>query len=116
MAKKLGGRPAWEPTDEERQQVERAVAIGYTQAQIAQLIGKSEDSLQKHCRTELDSGKIKVDAFVVGKLMEKIGKGDTASIIFYLKTRMGWREVQDINLNASVTFTVERTHRKGESG
>ena len=37
--------------------------------------------------------------FVVDKLMQKIAMGDTASIIFYLKARMGWKESQDISID-----------------
>jgi hypothetical protein len=86
------GPQSWSPTDDERRLVEHYVAIGYTQVQIAALMGKSEDSLQRHCRNELDLGQLKVNAKVGGKLFQKAMSGDTASLIFWAKTRMGWKE------------------------
>jgi hypothetical protein len=88
---KRGPQP-WKPTEDERRLVEHYVAIGYTQPQIAALMGKSEDSLQRYCRDELDLGQLKVNAKIGGKLFQKAMSGDTASLIFWAKTRMGWKE------------------------
>lgn len=85
------------PTDDERRVVENCVAIGYTQEQIALILGVSETWIKKNFREELRAGKLKADAQVAGKLFEKAMKGDTASIIFWCKTRMGWRETSNIN-------------------
>lgn len=82
----------WAPTDEERRLVEHYVSIGYTQEQIARLVGKSEDSLARHCRDELDLGALRVNAKVGGKLFQKAMAGDTAAIIWWEKTRMGFTE------------------------
>jgi len=89
---KRGPKP-WEPTPEERRLVEHYAAIGYTQEQIAALLDKSPDSLQRHCRRELDLGALTVNAKIGGKLFQKAMAGDTASLIFWAKTRMGWKEV-----------------------
>jgi len=80
------------PTEEERRLIEHYVSIGYTQEQIGGLIGKSVDWLDKHCRAELDFGALKVNAKIGGKLFQKAMAGDTASLIFWAKTRMGWKE------------------------
>lgn len=104
------GPKTWEPTAAERRMIEHYVAIGYTQEQIGALIGKSVDSLQRHCREELDTGALKVNAKVAGKLYQKAMEGDTASIIFWTKTRLGWTEKSAIEHTGAVTFTkVERT-------
>jgi hypothetical protein len=88
------GIAAWEPSPEERAQVEHLTAIGCTQDQVAALLGKSVDSLQRHCRAELDFGALKVNARVAARLYERAMEGDTASLIFWAKTRLGWRETQ----------------------
>lgn len=85
--KGVGGRPKWVPTKEERLLVEVAVGAGYSQQQIATLIGKSEDSLQRHCREELDIGAIKAGTKISGALYSKAMKGDVAAIIWWEKTR-----------------------------
>lgn len=82
----------WKPTDEERRLIEHYVSMGYTQEQIAALIGKTVDTLAKHCREELDLGSLKVNAKIGGKLFQKAMGGDTAALIWWSKTRMGWKE------------------------
>lgn len=86
------GPKPWEPTQEERRLVEHYVSIGYTQEQVAALMEKSVDSLDRHCRRELDLGSLAVNAKIGGKLFQKAMEGDTASLIFWAKTRMGWKE------------------------
>lgn len=88
---KPGTKP-WQPTDEERKAIEQMVAIGLNQEQIAIVIGRSVDSLDRHCRHELDAGKLKANAKIGGKLFEKAMNGDTAALIFWAKTQMGWKE------------------------
>lgn len=87
-----GGRPAWQPTADELRLVEHYTAIGMTQDEIALVMEVSVDSLQRHCRHQLDAGRLKVNAKVAAKLFDKAMKGDTASIIFWMKSRAGWKE------------------------
>jgi hypothetical protein len=55
-------------------------------------MGKSVDSLGRYCAHELQHGAIKVNAKIAGKLFQKAMDGDTAALIFWTKTRMGWKE------------------------
>lgn len=110
---KPGPKP-WEPTQAERNKVELCAAMGYTQEQIAMLLDKSVDSLDRHCRRELDSGVLKVNAAIGGKLFQKAMNGDTASLIFWAKTRMGWKETSGLDVNSDgVKITFERTGGDG---
>lgn len=104
------GPKPWEPTAAERRTVEHYVAIGYTNEQVASLMGISETCLKKHCALELKNGALKVNAQVGGKLFQKAMSGDTASLIFWCKTRMGWKETSGIDLNAKdgIKVTFER--------
>ena len=104
------GPKTWEPTAAERRMIEHYVAIGYTQEQIGALIGKSVDSLQRHCREELDTGALKVNAKIAGKLYQKAMEGDTASIIFWTKTRLGWTEKSAIEHTGKDGGPIEMEH------
>lgn len=107
MAKR--GPRRWQPTDEERSRVRLYAGVGLSQEQIALLIRKSSDLLQRECRIELDSGKAEVLAKVGGKLVQKALSGDTASMIFYLKTQGGWRETNRTELAGSIEVKDGRT-------
>ena len=111
---KRGPQP-WQPSGDERRLVEHYVSIGYTQPQIASLMHKSEDSLQRYCREELDNGALKVNAKIGGKLFQKAMGGDTACLIFWCKTRLGWKETAglDLNMKDGVKVTFERTAADG---
>ena len=88
---KRGPQP-WQPTDEQRRLIEHYVSIGFTQEQIAGLVGIGESTLKKHCAEELKNGGLKVNAKIGGKLFQKAMSGDTTALIFWCKTRMGWKE------------------------
>jgi transposase len=85
-----------EPTDEQRRLVEHYCSIGYTQDQIAALMDISDVTLRKYYEKELKNGALKVNAQVGGKLFQKAMGGDTASLIFWAKTRMGWKETSGL--------------------
>lgn len=94
MAKRAG-RPPFKPTDEQRKMVEMFAACGIPQEEIARVVspgGIAKHTLQKHFREELDTGVIKANALIAGTLFNKAKAGDTASVIFWLKTRARWRE------------------------
>lgn len=95
------GFKAWQPSPAERTLVEHYVALGYTQEQVAQLMGKTIKALQRHCRRELSLGALVVNAKVGGKLYQKAMNGDTAALIFWAKTRLGWKETR-INEHSGV--------------
>lgn len=94
--KKLG-RPPHVPTDATRQTVQLHGMVGTRQEIIAEILGISVDSLQRHYRKELDLARDQANASVGGALYKKAMSGDTASMIFWLKTRARWRETVDIS-------------------
>ena len=85
------------PTDATRQTVSLHATVGTRQEVIAEILGISVDSLQRHYRSELDTSREKANASVGGALFKKAMSGDTASMIFWLKTRARWRETVDIS-------------------
>lgn len=98
-----GGRPLFNPTDEQRSNVEALVGYGLTHKQIASLIrnpdtntGISQNTLERHFREELNTGAAKTTAKVanslVGKAISKTHPQSATCAIFYLKCKAHWRQ------------------------
>lgn len=105
MSKRKRGRPEYVPTEKDRTVVEIMAAGGMTQENIALALGIHYQTLTKHYKDELTISKFKWQAEVLGALRKKILAGDTASIIYFLKTQMGnvgWRE-QSVNINVDAS-------------
>jgi len=94
-------KPPHKPTDAERQLVQLHATIGTPQQIIAQIIGVDAKTLRKHYREELDLASAKANATVGGALFNKARGGDTTAMIFWMKTRAGWREKQEIDHRSS---------------
>lgn len=89
------------PSRESRQLVQLHASIGTPQAIIADILGIDVKTLTKYYREELDQALARANASVGGALFNKATKGDTTAMIFWMKTRAGWREKQDIDLTSS---------------
>jgi|TARA_R110000744_G_scaffold53624_1_gene114439 hypothetical protein len=96
------------PTDEERTMVEKMASIGITQEDISKVVGGGIErhTLAKHFRKELDTAKIKANAAIGLTLYNKALNGDTASLIWYSKAQMGWREKSQIEIEHSGDLSV----------
>ena len=85
------------PSDAQRQTVQLHTTVGTIQPVIAQLLGITEKTLRKHYRDELDLSRAQANATIGGALFNKAKSGDTAAMIFWMKTQAGWREKSDVN-------------------
>ena len=90
------GRPAFQPTDAERKQVEALSGYGLPIEQIGALVrdGIHIDTLRAHFSSELVSGKSKANAQVGKTLFQKVMAGDTTAAIWWSKSQMRWAETQ----------------------
>ncbi len=108
------GQKPHEPTEELRQQVQALASFGVPQEDIALYIEVDPKTLRKHYRRELDIGLIHANAQVAQRLFKSATvDGNVASIIFWLKSRAGWREsaptgTGDATAIAPTTITIER--------
>lgn len=98
-----------QPTSEQRATVQSLAQFGIPQAQIAAHVGISEPTLRAHYRAELDAGalaanvKVATNLFNIATGAKGSPKEQTTAAIFWAKTRMGWKETQDVNHNVSFT-------------
>ena len=114
-AREGAGRPAFEPTDSERKQVEALSGYGLPIDQIGALIrdGISVDTLRAHFASEMQSGKAKANAQVGKTLFQKVMAGDTTAAIWWSKTQMRWAETQKHELTGAdgVPFEFAKIER-----
>lgn len=106
------GIPNFEPTAEERKLVEMVAGVGLSHEQMRYLIKRpgadgrmqpiSVDTLTRHFHDELITGQASAIATVAGKLYATAigapGPQATASQIFWLKSRAGWKETVGLEL------------------
>jgi hypothetical protein len=114
-AKRKEGQPKrgplpWKPTKKERELVMHCVAIGMSQEQVALVMEKSVDTLQRHCRRELDAGQLQINAKIGSGLIQKALAGDTTSLIFLSKVRLGFSEKHVIQHTGPEGGPVEVEH------
>lgn len=101
--------PQHEPTPEQRQIVQLHSTIGTPQDQIAAIIGIDPKTLRLHYRDELDLASAKANATIGGALFNKAKSGDTAAMIFWMKTRAGWRETNVLEMSGKDGKPIEAT-------
>jgi len=96
MSKKTSspGAPPHEPTRATRELVQLHTMVGTTQETLADIIGIDPKTLRKYYREELDQSKARANATIGGALFNKAKSGDTAAMIFWMKTQAGWKETQ----------------------
>ncbi len=96
----------FEPTDQEREDVQRFAGVGLPQDTIALLVrdGIAPKTLREHFRRELDFGKADANRAIGETLFDKATKGDTTSLIFWAKTQMGWKETNVQENTGEVTL------------
>ena len=105
-------RKPHQPTKATRDTVSLHVMVGTPQDVISQVLGIDKKTLLKYYREEIDTAAAKANAKVGGSLFNKALSGDTAAQIFWLKTRAGFKERQEIDHQSSdgsmkPHFTVE---------
>jgi len=97
-------------TDEQREELKTLGAV-LNQTQLADYFGIHRDTLHQLFKRDEEAfrqykrGRAKAIFDVAGSLLTKAREGDTASIIFYLKTQASWREVSrdEVEGNTEVT-------------
>ena len=93
------------PTDETKGNVRAMASCGVTQEDISKVIGIDSKTLRKYYREELDTSMIKANTVIAQSLYNQAKNGNTAAMIFWLKTRAKWSETI-INENHDMTPKV----------
>jgi AcrR family transcriptional regulator len=96
---KSKGRPAYEPTQRDREQVEALAGYGLRADQIADTIGVARSTLFKHFADEIKRGGAVASGRVHQTAYQMATSGrHPASTMFWLKCRAGWRETNVLEI------------------
>lgn len=87
-------------------QVEALGGFGLPIRHIARIAGLSGEAMHEHYQDDIELGVAKANAKIIEALFRKAmgeGPGATAAAIFWAKARCGWKEVNDVRLDFSVS-------------
>lgn len=100
-ARRGAGRKPFEPTAKERQQVEALAGVGLPHDQIGALVrdGVCTDVIRQYFAKELKAGKAKASAKIGQTLFNRAIGGETAALIWWTKSQMGWKEKRELDIS-----------------
>lgn len=103
----VGGRPPHEPTEKDRAKVRAMSAYGIPQEQIARVFDIHVQTLRLHYRDELDLGVIEANSKIAETLFNQgVRDGNTTALIWWTKSRMGWKERQEMEHSGGINLQV----------
>lgn len=110
-------------SDAQREQVRKLAMLGVRQPDIAQVMDISMSTLTRHFARELKEGLVAATERVGSTLYEQAMAGNTTAMIFWMKTRGGWRERDRddrngaviVNVTGALNATTERPDRDRDS-
>lgn len=97
----MPGRKPHEPTDDNRKKIEAMAGYGLPQDQIAKVMRISEATLKKYYAEELSRGCAVANSMVAEALYKQARGGNITALIFWAKTRMGWKETMTLDHQSS---------------
>ena len=104
----MGGRPPYKANDEHRKTVAVMVAAGIPQLSIARCLGADIKTLKKHYKHEFENSADIANAKVAESLFKQAVNGNTTAGIWWTKSKMGWKETRDQNINITKVDLAER--------
>ena len=97
----MSGRKAIRRDPKLAEQIQAMRQYGTSIEDVSRAVGISVPTLRKLYANELEKGAALANIAVGKKLFERCMAGDAAALIYWTKTRMGWKETQKVDLTSS---------------
>ena len=104
MSKPKVARPSYKPTEKDRGMVKAMVGVGVPAEEVAKVLGVARSTLFVHFKQELETAQTYANAKVAECLFRKAVGGNVTAQIFWCKTRMGWSERDQLDVNVKVNL------------
>lgn len=88
----MGRKPAQKYDSETATQVSEMAGYGADERTIAIMLDLDPKTLQRLYSHEFETDRIKGNAAISERLLQKALEGNTTCLIFWTKARLGWRE------------------------
>lgn len=103
------GRPPWEPSTKDREQVKTLAGRGVPEKMIAAIIGVDKNTLRKHCANELTTGRAFAVANVMGATYKAAMAGEFKHAQLFLANMADWHLTQKVEHSGRIdTERLER--------
>jgi Zn-dependent M16 (insulinase) family peptidase len=99
----LGRKIKHEYEDTVANMVSEMCVVGVPQERIAKALNMHESTLRELYQKELDTALLHKNVKVMNNLYQKCMDGDTTALIFWAKSRMGWRDRGETEVNLTIT-------------
>lgn len=100
------GRPKIPYDEKIAQQVQAMAQYGVSQDAMEDILGISAETIRNLYDKQWRKGKSSANAKIAQSLYAKASDGDTACMMFWLKTQAGWRETNKVEVDAKVSGTL----------
>jgi len=103
------GQPPFIPTAEQRTQIRKLVACGFTRDSIAIITEIPITTMETHFAHELTHGKLVTDARILTGIVNMAEEGDKTMSIFWARAKAGWKhagEGQDSGAAGQFTINI----------
>jgi mannose-1-phosphate guanylyltransferase len=100
---KGAGRKPYNPNQKDRDIISMMTASGIPQINIGRCIGIDVKTMKKYYKTEMECSADIANAKVAQSLFQQAINGNTSAAIWWSKSRMGWKETRDQNVNVTTS-------------
>ena len=98
---KGAGRKPYSANQKDRDIITLMTASGIPQVNIGRCVGIDVKTMKKYYKTEMESSADIANAKVAQSLFNQAINGNTSAAIWWTKSRMGWKETRDQNVNVT---------------